>query len=156
MSAKKSGRQPKELWFGHPGHFICAKDCRFHMATLVGPWLVSTVGALWPSRLSREIHASVYDPKWLSANGHLQGDEFDAAYMDRFGYETIGCDRTYETMVFEAGKPCTSKTCGCGLPSINGDDLDFAGYNNAGAATRGHRQMVKKWSTRKVPLKEKP
>ncbi len=36
-------------WFGMPGHFIGASDCRFHMATRIGPWIVSSVGAYAPS-----------------------------------------------------------------------------------------------------------
>jgi hypothetical protein len=31
-------------WFGMPAHFIGASYCRFHMATRVGPWMVSSVG----------------------------------------------------------------------------------------------------------------
>jgi len=69
--------------------------------------------------------------------------------MERFGYETVGCDRTYETMVFKAGKPCTAKGCKCGLPAIDGSELDFEGYNDAGAATLGHRKMVAKWRRKK-------
>lgn len=139
-----------ERWFGHAAHFICGQWCRFHLATQVGPWLVSTVGELWPERGTREIHAQVHDPAWMAANGHLKGDNFDAAYMKHFGYDTIGCDRKYETMVFLAGKPCKSRGCGCGLPAISGSELDFAGYNTAKAATEGHRKMVAKWRRKKA------
>lgn len=133
-------------WFGHAGHFICGHQCRFHLATKVGKYLVSTVGELWPERGSREIHAKVHDPQWLAENIHLKGDIFDHAYMSRFGFEEVGCDRKYETMVFLAGKPCKSKSCGCGLPVISGSELDFQGYNNAGDATRGHLKLCQKWS----------
>ena len=44
-------------WFGHAAHLCVGHDCRFHMATQVGPWLVSTVGEYWGSRSVREIHA---------------------------------------------------------------------------------------------------
>ena len=50
----------KWVWMGHAGHFICGHDCRFHMATRVGKYLVSTVGELWPSRAVREIHAKAW------------------------------------------------------------------------------------------------
>lgn len=133
-----------EKWFGHAAHFICGRDCQFHLATLVNGYLVSTVGEYWPDRLVREIHAESHDRGWLAENRHLRGDVFDAAYMTRFGYERIGWDRTYETMVFEAGQPCLG-VCNCGLPSINGSELDFAGYNDAGAATEGHMAMVAKY-----------
>ncbi len=94
----------------------------------------------------REIHAEVHDVAWLKQNRHLRGDTFDAAYMKRFGYEEIGCDRKYETMVFKVnGETCTAEDCNCGLPTIIPDELDFAGYNEAGAATAGHYAMCEKW-----------
>jgi hypothetical protein len=96
-------------WFGHAGHFICADKCRFHLTTKVGKYLVSTVGEYWPERVVREIHAEVHDKKWFAENRNLKGDYFDHAYMKKFGFEEIGCDRKYETMVFKAGKPCSSK-----------------------------------------------
>lgn len=33
-------------WFGFPGHFCLRDECRFHLTTLVGPYLVSTLGAM--------------------------------------------------------------------------------------------------------------
>ena len=107
---------------------------------------MSTVGQLWLDRLSREIHARVHDSEWLNKNKHLRGDDFDYAYMKKFGFETIGCDRIFETMVFEAGKPCAGKECDCGLPAVMGSDLDFKSYNDTGAATKGHMRLCKKWA----------
>ncbi len=132
-------------WFGHAGHLIVGYACRFHLCTLIGEHLVSTVGEYWPEREVREIHAKVYDPGWLKENRHLNGDTFDAAYMKRFGYEDIGCDRKYETMVFKvSGKTCTAEDCNCGMPTIIPDELDFAGYNAAGSAMTGHYTMCEK------------
>lgn len=134
-------------WYGHAAHFICGRSCRFHIATKVGKYLVSTVGELWSERAVREIHAKIYDAKWFTENVHLKGDYFDAAYMTRFGFDTVGCDRKYETMVFLAGKTCQSKECGCGLPEISGSELDFLGYNNAGEARAGHMKLCVKWAS---------
>ena len=135
-------------WFGAAGHLIVGRWCRFHLCTQVGSWLVSTVGEYWPERPTREIHAEVVDPEWLFLNAHRKGDDFDAAYMERFGYDTIGLGRLYETMVFRAGEPCSSEGCGCGMPSIDGQEQDFEGYNDAAAATRGHYEMCKRWAAR--------
>jgi hypothetical protein len=143
--------RPVEKWFGHAAHFICGRDCRFHLATQVGGYLVSTVGELWPSRVVREIHADVHDSGWLEENRHLKGDTFDAAYMKRFGFDDIGYNRKYETMVFAAGAPCKAEGCGCGLPSIDGRELDTSGYNDAGSATAGHMKLVAMYRRRKVP-----
>ena len=141
-------------WFGHAAHFICGHDCRFHLATLLpSGYLVSTVGEYWPSRAVREIHAESHDPKWLQENQHLLGDYFDAAYMERFGFDTIGYNRKYETMVFKAekGSACKSKDCGCGLPEIVPTELDFLGYNTAGKATAGHVELCSKWERKANP-----
>lgn len=39
---------PRETWRwqGSPGHFILGDRCVYHLNTVVGPWLVSTVGEL--------------------------------------------------------------------------------------------------------------
>lgn len=143
----KSGSTWK--WFGSAGHFICGHWCRFHLCTQVGSYLISTIGEYWPERAVREIHASVSDPKWLQENIMRKGDDFDYAYMKRFGFQEIGHERLYETMVFRAGKPCESQKCGCGIPSINGGELDFKAYVDAGSATKGHMEICKKWAGKK-------
>lgn len=105
--------------------------------------MVSTVGELWQDRAVREIHAQVRDPEWLVMNVHLKGDDFDHAYMQKFGYQEIGYDRKYETMVFEiTGEECQ---CGCGLPKIVPSELDSSSYNDAKAATEGHEKICRKW-----------
>lgn len=77
------------------------------------------------------------------------GDEFDRAYMKKFGYSEIGCDRTFETMVFKAGKPCRDKECGCGLPAIDSSSIDYNGYSNTKDATDGHLKMCRKFERKK-------
>ena len=135
-------------WFGHAAHFICGQWCRFHLATVVGKYLISTVGEYWPERQAREIFAECRNPVWLAENRHLKGDNFDRAYMKKFGFEEIGLNRKYETMVFKAGKICDSKECHCGLPAIDSDNLDFQGYNTAGDAAKGHFEMCREWSAK--------
>lgn len=129
-------------WFGSPGHFICSRDCRFHMCTKVGDYLVSTVGEYLPDAPVREIFA-----KTRGVNLTGKGDARVASYIKTMGYEEIGLGRTYETMVFLAGTPCSKEDCGCGMPLPDDYiELDFGGYNDPGAATKGHREMCAKWS----------
>lgn len=117
-------------WFGHAAHFICGRWCRFHLATQVGPWLVSTVGQYVHPRHGKG--TEVGESAWLAKNPN--GEE-------------IGFGRFYETMVFRAGEPCTAKDCGCGLPTLaDASEQDSSGYNDAGAATRGHYAMCDKWA----------
>jgi hypothetical protein len=142
----------KWKWFGHAAHLIVGDHCRFHMATLIGDYIVSSVGEYWPERSSREIHAKYHDATWLASNQHRLGDDFDWHYMKKFGYETIGCDRKYETMVFRVtGKMCD---CGCGLPKIIPSELDFDSYNDAIAARKGHMELCAKWADPKYVKKQ--
>lgn len=138
-------------WFGNAGHFICGHDCRFHLCTQVGEWLVSTVGQLCHDSAVRRILAESRDPKWYAENGKLKGDYFDAAYQQKFGFEDIGYNRKFETMVFKAGAPCALPECGCGLPKIDGAEVDFNSYQTAGEANAGHLAMCEKWAKKKSP-----
>ena len=110
----------------HAGHFILGHRCQFRLNTYVGKYIVSTVGELWNERGSREIYAKIHDPNWLDKNKHLLGDYFDNAYMKKFGFEDIGCERKYETMVFKARK---SKYSCCPYEIIVSKEVDFMGYN---------------------------
>lgn len=133
---------------GTAGHLIVASDCRFHLTTLSGNYLISTVGEWWPSQEVRRIHARIYDPVWHAHNDHRKGDDYDYAYMRRFGFHEIGMDRKYETMVFQHnGRICDDPGCNCGgLPvDVNPGELDYAAYNSALAANEGHARMVQKW-----------
>jgi hypothetical protein len=115
-------------WFGHVGHFICGRWCRFHLTTQVGEYLVSTIGEyIHPSDSAG---SEVKEAEWLKKN-----------YPGR----DIGYNRKYETMVFKAGPPCNAKDCHCGQPSIDGSELDSLGYNNAKDATEGHYLMCEKY-----------
>jgi hypothetical protein len=138
-------------WFGNAGHFICAEWCRFHLCTQVGEYLVSTVGEYVPDEGVREIIAQ---SRGIVLKG--RGDERRTDYMRKIGFEEIGCDRLYETMVFRAGKPCSSAACGCGLPAIDGSELDSLSYNTAKAATAGHVELCEKWATRPATQEREP
>jgi hypothetical protein len=131
--------QSKWKWFGFSAHLCVGHWCRFHMATEIGSYLISTVGAyVPPSAGSNEEEES----RWLEKNHP--------------GHE-IGCDRTFETMVFKIvkGSRCTAKECGCDIPQIELSELDFEGYNTPGAATKGHRAMCKKWASKQGKKTEK-
>lgn len=129
-------------WFGKAGHFICGQDCRFHLCTLVGPWLVSTVGEYLPDSSIWEIEA-----KFRGVTLEGRGDARRADYMRKVGYSQIGSGRTYETMVFPAGERCSAEGCGCGMPTASDwSERDERGYNDAAAATRGHYEMCEKWA----------
>jgi len=137
------------IWMPHPGHLAVGSDCRFHLNTYVGDFIVSTVGEWWPERPVREIHAQVHDPKWLFENGRLKGDNFDRAYMKRFGFEEIGYGRTYETFVFKAE---SDETACCPFKMSDPSEVDSNGYNDAGEAYKGHLVMCEKWAN---SIKEK-
>lgn len=123
------GRIPKSdwEWFGNVGHFICGRWCRFHLATRVGDWFVSTVGEYVHPR-------------------HSQGSEqAEAAWLEtNYPGEDIGYQRKYETMVFRAGEqPCS---CGCGMPTGNFTEVECRGYNDAKAANNGHLELCERFA----------
>jgi hypothetical protein len=120
-------------WFGNAGHFLCGRWCRFHLATKIGPWLVSTVGEYVHPRHS--MGSEMKEAKWLKEN---------------WPGEDIGYQRKYETMVFLAGAPCA---CGCGLPQHDGHDHVSRGYNDAASATRGHHDLCQEYAGRPIPVK---
>ena len=140
---KKEIAKDKWIWMPHAGHFILSNKCRFFLNTRVGKYIVSTVGELWPERISREIHAEVYDPKWLEENKHLLGDYFDNSYFKKFGYQKISLDNEYETMVFRARKS-KHKCCPWGI--IVSEQVDFNDYDTSEDAYKGHLKLCKKWA----------
>lgn len=111
-------------WFGDPGHFLCARWCRYHLCTLIGKYLVSSVGAYVHPCHSGGREAT--EAKWLA---------------DNWPGEDIGNGRKYETMVFLAGERCTAEGCDCGLPQITGSEILSAGYNTPGDANAGHLEL---------------
>ena len=105
-----------EVWMPHAGHFICGYKCQFRLNTYVNGYIVSTVGEYVPSD-----------------------------WGNKSGFDTIGCDRLYETMVFKAIK--SSHKC-CPYKQATGSNIDFAGYNKPEAAYKGHLKMLAKYRRR--------
>lgn len=109
----------KRQYFGNAAHLCVSDECRFHIATKIGDWLISTVG------------------------DYVAPSDEKKRGMDR--YTEIGYNRKYETMVFRAagGNSCA---CGCGLPEPDSlGEIDFAGYNTAAEANEGHEAMCQKY-----------
>jgi len=128
FNPRKSVPIAKWQWFGNVGHFCCGKWCRFHLTTKIGKYLVSTVGEY--------IHPS-----------HSGGNELKESEWVKNNWpgEDVGCGRKFETMVFETNGTCD---CGCGLPYIVPNELDFAGYNTHAEATAGHMKMCRVWANK--------
>ena len=125
------------VWMPHPGHLCVSDECKFHLNTYVGKYIVSTVGEYLPDSEVREILARA---KKIKLKG--KGDDRLANYMEKIGYENIGYKRKYETMVFKAKK---SKYKCCPYVAANWEELDFEGYNSAEDAFKGHYRMCQKW-----------
>lgn len=137
----------------HAGHFICGRDCQFRLNTCVGKFIVSTVGEYWPDRQVREIHAQVFNMKWLIENKYRLGDDFNYAYMKQFGFDDIGAGRKYETMVFVAVKDKENQCCPWKIDASQ--SVDFLAANQADEATKNHWDLCKKWSKiNKIPIKD--
>lgn len=136
------------VWMPHPGHLIVSRDCRFHLNTWVPGntpshpgWIVSTVGEYLPDSQIREITAQCRGIELVG-----KGDAREADYMNKIGYQEIGCDRLYETMVFVASEETEDVRGCCPYRQESGDCVDFAGYNSSDDAFHGHNEMCLKWS----------
>lgn len=134
-------------WYGNASHFICGESCRFHLATLVGDVVVSTVGEYW---LDRELRRLIGPKREFSSDA--KGDKYDDEWMSRFGFENIGYNRKYETMVFRKIGECDGEGCNCGAPTIDPAELDFAGYNDARSAREGHMELCRKWAAKELEV----
>lgn len=128
-------------WYGTAGHLCVGRFCQFHLCTLVGPWLVSTVGEYVPDAMTRELFA-----KFRGIELQGKGDERYYDWMNKNGFEEIGYMALYETMVFRAGAPCTAPECNCGMPELIGSDLDCNRYKRRDEATKGHVATCEKWA----------
>jgi hypothetical protein len=105
------------FWMGTPGHFCAADSCVYHMATKVGPWLVSTVG-------------------W-----YLPRHETNVRVPER-----IGADRLFETMVFDAEEcSCGNEMCE-GFRPGNLTEIDMLPANDARTARANHMKLCEKYS----------
>ncbi len=132
------------IWMPHPAHFICARDCKFFLATKVGKYIVSTVGEYLPNSAVQEIFNETRN---LKLEG--KGDEREADFLKKNGFEEIGLDRTYETMVFKAQK---MQKDGCGSCPYRIDvkkEADFMGYNDGKSAYKGHLKFCRKYEGEK-------
>lgn len=76
----------------------------------------------------------------VSSVGDLRLREADGSRGKR---QAIGCDRYYETFVFKAGPLCT---CGCGMPDIDGNEIDCAPADDPMTARENHMAMCAKYA----------
>lgn len=132
-------------WFGVASHLIVGSDCRFHLATHVGPWLVSTVGEWLPDSSTWDIYTNT---RGVTLEG--RGDARRADFLKKVGFIEIGAGRLYETMVFALGdERCAEPDCNCGQQLVaDWGELDSDAYNNRRDAQRGHYAMCEKWAAK--------
>jgi len=53
-------RRDEWVWMPHAAHLMVGNDCRFHLATYVGGYIVSTVGEYLPGEAACEIRAKAH------------------------------------------------------------------------------------------------
>jgi hypothetical protein len=82
-------------------------------------------------------------------NGYIVSTvgELKHPYKPEGSWMDIGFGRKYETMVFLAKE--SPKTPCCPYRQASGLDIDSEGYNDPGAAYRGHLAMVAKFQKRR-------
>lgn len=154
----------------HAGHLCVGHMCRFHLNTYVNGYIISTVGELWPGsdvcrifvesrrkfpRLVIDDHGKVVEEKILTDEETekllaLKGDYFDHAYLRIFGYEDLGLNRKYETMVSAAEKQDEEHAKCCPWRAA-GSSLVMDGYNDPICAYEGHLALCEEYDKKKPP-----
>lgn len=88
--------------------------------------------------------------KTTVVNGYIVSSVGEYVARGGKGFERIGCDRLYETMVFkDSGKRCEIPECDCGRlpePQDFGDRKDFAAANDRTTCLANHARLVEKYS----------
>ncbi len=151
------------VWMPHPAHFICARYCKFFLATyLPSPgagegtypgYIVSTVGEYLMPEAAWDAIGRL---RGIDLPG-LEGDAREAAWIKLNGYEDIGWNRKYETMVFAAlpREPRTPEYQCCPWEIDAGRDVDTDGYNDPTRARDGHLALCRKWSAEPAMVRSK-
>ena len=94
-------RQSEWKWFGHPAHFIGSRNCRFHLATVIGEHMVSTVGDYYPASLdgpvdigcNRKFETMVFALTGTvceSSDCECELPDINPQELDMRGYQTAG------------------------------------------------------------------
>ena len=102
--------------------------------------------------------------KWFGFPGHLcvahkcrfslctQVGDYLVSTVGDYYYndkrETIGAgeDSFFETYVFKTGEVCSEKDCGCGLPGLDGGEIDGVRAATAGEAQKTHLEFCEKYA----------
>ena len=108
----------KWKWQGHPGHFISANKCMFRMSTVVGKYLISTIGEYYPNL------------------GNTRGEE---VVREPIGYD----GQYYETYIFTVGE--SEMECGCAQVS-DWCEIDGKRTSTAKEANLTHMEMCYKYA----------
>jgi hypothetical protein len=113
---RETSTQIERVELGCPGHFICARDCRWRRHTQVGRYRVSTVGDLYfEGKKARQT---------LGA----------------------GSDSFFETNVFRTSDAFEPESESCGCRAVESwSEIDGTRYATAGEAQQGHEKFVSKY-----------
>ena len=106
----------KWKWYGFPAHFICSSRCQFRMATEVGNYIISTVGAM------------------RDATGNSPDEQIGYGRT----FETM-------VFIAERHARCRDEACGCGMPD-KGDEVETLPANTAGEAQKNHMKLCRKYA----------
>jgi len=72
-------------WYGFAGHFVAAKDCRFHLHTHVDGYCISTVGAYIP-RSADEPEPIAHDRMYETMVFELESGDRNGSPLKLRGY----------------------------------------------------------------------
>lgn len=131
MATKTKKAIPAEQWkwFGYPGHLCVGSRCMFHLLTVVGEYMISSVGDYKPEKIFDAHRSTLID--------NCEGMR-----------ETIGAgdEAFFETFVFKRAGTAECR-CGCGTPSPDEfSEIDGKRAVNAADATANHVEFCRKYA----------
>lgn len=94
------------IWQGHPGHFCAASYCRFHLATRVGDYLISTVGDYYTNPEDgerKEIGYSADGSAWFETYVFKVAGTLDCGCAEVDGWSEIDGERWSEAKMAHDG-----------------------------------------------------
>ncbi len=131
------------VWMPHAAHLIVGHQCRFHLATYLPKTqvIVSTVGEYVPDSVIRKV---LSESRKLGITG--VGDQEEYEWLEKNGFEKIGWNRTYETMVFKAVSRDDEEQSCCPFKTDVSAELEMRGYNDPKEAYQGHLELCAEFS----------
>jgi len=105
-------------WFGMAGHYVCRHQCQFHLCTVIGDYMISSVGARVETQKSRD---------WVDIGSERK-------------FETM-------VFKLNNQERCAAEGCLCEMPiDWDGNQLETRCCNTPGECQKHHMELCLKYA----------